>query len=135
MKRCFYFLSLAGLSAIYLTAAPVQIHVSPQGNDHWTGRFKAPAASDAGQSDGPQATLEAALAATRALKTNGTSADGISIVLHSGVYELKAPLTIGPEDSGADAKHPFTIEAYRGERPVLSGGRSITGWHRVEGTP
>ncbi|PYK58503.1 MAG: hypothetical protein DME21_15570, partial [Verrucomicrobia bacterium] len=38
-----------------------------------------------------------------------------------------------PEDSGADANHPFTIAAFPNENPVLSGGRRISGWKKVEG--
>ena len=38
-----------------------------------------------------------------------------------------------PEDSGASADRPFRIAAYGAEKPVLSGGRRIRNWKRVEG--
>jgi hypothetical protein len=134
MKRLLFALLLCGLMTIGLSAAPVKIYVSPRGNDRWSGRLASPAAFNNVPSDGPKATIEAALTIARALK--GTSApDGVSIILRNGVYELEAPIKLGPEDSGTDPQHPFTIEAYPGETPVISGGRRITGWIRVEGTP
>ncbi len=43
-------------------------------------------------------------------------------MVRRGTYFLDAPLTLEPEDSR------LTISAYGTERPVLSGGQSITGW-------
>jgi hypothetical protein len=99
------------------------IYVAPNGNDAWTGRLDRPAA---GTQDGPLATISRALAAARSARSNG--AVGVSIEVRAGVYELRDPLVVKPEDSGPDAAHPLVIEAFPGEKPVVSGGRRISGW-------
>lgn len=40
---------------------------------------------------------------------------------------MQEPLVLTPEDSGSEAA-PITYAAYGDERPVLSGGRVVTGW-------
>src|SRR5262249_55401864 len=44
------------------------------------------------------------------------------------LYPVKETLTLDARDSGS-AKAPVIYRAYPGERPVLSGGRLITGFH------
>ena len=44
--------------------------------------------------------------------------------LRGGTYDLSAPLTLTPADSGS-ARHPLTISAYPGERVVLTGERRL----------
>lgn len=112
------------------SAAPATLYVSPDGNDAWTGQVLKPSAA---KDDGPKASLSAALEASRALKRDNKAADGVTILVRGGAYYLSAPITLLPEDSGVDAMRPLTIEAYRGEKPILSGGRPITGWRKVEG--
>ncbi len=86
----------------------VFIHVSPAGND-----------GNSGTARQPVATLAAALAKSRQV--------GIGrwrrIVVHEGRY-FNTEVTLGPGDSG------LTIESAPGERPILYGGRPITGWIR-----
>jgi hypothetical protein len=48
---------------------------------------------------------------------------------------LTEPLSITAADSGADAARPTSIEAFAGEKPVLSGGKRIAGWRPVEAKP
>lgn len=108
-------------------------HVSPQGNDAWSGRL-----SDAkrDKTDGPFVTLPAALEAVRKARRDANSAqDNFTILLRGGTYELTTPIVLTPEDSGLSAQQPFTIAAYRKEKPVLSGGRRIPGWRLVNGQP
>ena len=106
-------------------------HVSPQGNDGWSGRL---ADVNRNQSDGPFATLPAALEAARKARRDAHAEDDqLTILLRGGTYELTAPIVLTPEDSGAGDGQPFTIAAYREEKPVLSGGRRITGWRPVAG--
>jgi len=50
-------------------------------------------------------------------------------MLRGGRYFLDQTLVLGPEDSGAKG-HPVVYTAYPGERPVISGGRRITGWRK-----
>jgi hypothetical protein len=114
-----------------LIAAPLTFYVARNGNDKWSGRLPKPAAS---RQDGPFATLPAAIQAARhARQDKDGIADGITLLLRSGTYELSEALVLGPEDSGASAKQPFTIAAYPGEKPVLSGARRISGWRKVAG--
>ncbi len=113
-----------------LSSAPFTIHVSPLGDNNWSGRLEAPAANGR---DGPLATVPAAIKSARlARREAGNVSDGITISLRAGVYELEEPLVLTSEDSGASAKRPFTISAYPGERPIISGGHRIAGWKKVE---
>lgn len=112
-----------------VVAAPVTIHVSPAGNDAWSGSL---ATANGARSDGPLATLPAALKAARALATDQVK-DGIVISVGDGVYELAAPLTIAPDD--ANGARRLAIAAAPNETPVLSGGRVIKGWRPVAGRP
>ena len=50
-----------------------------------------------------------------------------TVAVGTGTYYLPATLEFTPADSGS-ASGPITYMAYPSERPVLSGGRRITGW-------
>ncbi len=97
---------------------PLVFHVSPTGNDQGHG--------GAGQ---PFATLERARAAVRALKQRqgGTLQQPVVVQIKDGTYNLKGPLVLTPEDSGT-ATAPVTYAAAAGEKPIICGGRAITGW-------
>ncbi len=131
MKRSILLLSLFSLSVCGLAADPVKVYVSSQGDDRWSGRLDTPAID---RNDGPKATLPAALQRVRELKQAGRAPDGAAILIRGGIYPLAEPIRLGPQDSGLDGRRPLTIEAYPGEKPILSGGRRITGWHKVEGS-
>ncbi len=111
----------ACLMAAPLSAPSADYYVSPAGNDAWSGRLAEPNSS---RTDGPLASIEAALRAGRRLNRG---ANGLTILVRKGIYQLERPLTLGPEDSGV-AQRPTLIAAYPGERPILSGGSRITGW-------
>jgi len=49
------------------------------------------------------------------------------VVLSDGTYRLTAPLVFTAADSGSNG-HTITWQAAAGAHPVLSGGRSISGW-------
>ncbi|MFA6134216.1 MAG: right-handed parallel beta-helix repeat-containing protein [Phycisphaerae bacterium] len=102
----------------------VRLYVSPSGDDSWSGKLEAP---NSQRSDGPFATIQRARGAVRALKADGGLTGPVRVLLREGVYELDEPLTFTPEDSGTDAC-PITYAAYPNEKPILSGGRRITGW-------
>ena len=119
-----------GLSLSVCSAASTTIYVSTDGNDAWSGRLERPSST---KDDGPKGSLSGALAAGRFLRPGGQATDGLTILVRGGVYPLSAPVSLMPEDSGADAKRPLTVQAYPGEKPILSGGRRITGWRKVEG--
>jgi len=97
----------------------------------WSGQLATPAAN---RQDGPLASVAGALRAARLVRQSPVKvSDGITILLRSGVYELAEPLVLTSEDSGASATQMFAIAAYPGEKPVISGGRHITGWRKAEG--
>lgn len=95
--------------------------------------YVAPGGSDTnpGTVRKPFATLARARDAARAAKKDGLRKD-IVVQIRGGTYRLTEPLAFGPEDSGAE-KHSITYAAAPGEKPVLSGGRPITGWKKGRG--
>ena len=112
-----------------LSGAPLTLYVAPNGNDLWSGRLDAPSPD---RRDGPLASLSAALKTVRSLPAKDLqTADGVSILLRGGVYELDEPIVLLPEDSGASAEKPLVIENYENETPVLSGGRRIEKWEGI----
>ena len=90
--------------------------------------YVAPGGSDAnpGTLKSPFATLEKARDAVRAKIEQGLDRD-VLVLVRGGRYELASTITLGPQDSGT-AEHGVTYASFPGERPILSGGRVITGW-------
>lgn len=118
---------LAALAAPLWAADPTaDLYVSPQGNDAWSGALAEP--NPAG-TDGPLATIDAARRRVRRLLADPTARGPVTVLLRGGVYPLSGPICFSPEDSGRPER-PVVYAAYPGERPVLSGGRRITGWRR-----
>jgi parallel beta-helix repeat protein len=110
----------------WLQAKDLVIYVAPRGDAVWFGDVANPPANGKG---GTVGSLSAAIEAARAARTTAGPGAQVKVVLRGGTYELPAPLTLTPEDSG------LTLAAYRNEKPVISGGRRITGWTKVEGKP
>jgi parallel beta-helix repeat protein len=100
------------------------LYVSSQGNDAWSGRLPEP---DAAKTDGPFATLTRARDAIRLMRAGNPLHEAVTVYVRGGVYSLSAPLDFLPEDSG-NAECPTTYASYPGEKVVLSGGRTISGW-------
>jgi hypothetical protein len=119
--------SLALILAVSALAAPVELYVAPNGSDAWSGTRPQPAPND-----GPFATLGRAQAEVRKLKADGKLTDGATVYVRGGVYELAAPLTLGPEDSGTP-EHPVVYRAYSDEKPSLVGARKVTGFKPYKG--
>jgi hypothetical protein len=128
------FISLvaAGSISIALSAKELSIYVSPMGNDAWSGLAASPASDGKA---GPLATLEMALKKARQARTGPGAADQVGIVLRDGFYPLSEPIRMTAEDSGASTDKPLTIAAYPNEKPILSGGRVIAGWKKMEASP
>jgi len=103
---------------------PVRFFVSTQGNDAWSGQLEAP---DAARSDGPFATLPHARDAVRRLGQDVKHLHPVTILVRGGSYELGATLRFLPEDGGS-ASAPVVYQAFPGERPIVRGGRRITGF-------
>jgi hypothetical protein len=114
-------LLLLPLLAVTLVAQPLVLHVATNGNDSWSGRLAAPSGD---KTDGPLASVSAAV--------NKARPRGASILVHRGTFLLNEPLKLSAQDSGS-ANAPFTIAAFENDKPVLSGGRRITGWRNVRG--
>jgi len=105
-------------------AAALTLHVSPDGNNGWSGRIERPNAEG---TDGPLASLAGARDAIRRLKAAGPLAEAAHVLIADGEYPLTEPLVLTPQDSGT-ADCPITYEAAAGAHPVFSGGREIGGW-------
>lgn len=114
------------LTAHAADTAPVRLHVSPDGDNRWSGR---PAAPTADGRDGPLATITAARDRIRELKAREGLTAPVTVLIREGVYHIAEPLVFTPQDSGT-AAFPISYEAYPGERPVVHGGRVITDWRK-----
>jgi len=118
-------LAVALLAPMRLSASEsgIKLYVDPNGDDNWSGKVAQPTPD---RSDGPMASIHAA---QRALRKESRDRHR-TILIRGGLHRLARPIEIGPEDSGGGADAPTVFAAYPGERPVLSGGRHITGFHR-----
>ena len=96
------------------------LFVSPTGNDDWSGT-----AADPAEDDGPFATIERAIDAVRERNRTGAPLPE-TVWLRGGRYEIDGPITFDSADTA-----PVTYAAYPDEEPVISGGRSITGWEET----
>lgn len=110
------------------TPGTIVCYVSPAGNDAWSGKLPDP---NRARTDGPVATLAAAQQLVRAAMPKGAPGP-LKVVIRGGTYLLNEPLRFGPQDSGS-AACPVIYIAMKGEQPVFSGGRAITGWRKGEG--
>lgn len=110
-------------------AEAIEFHVSPRGDDAWSGRQPDPA-----DGDGPFATVERAREAVRAVLKTRREGQAVRVVLRGGMYHLDAPLDFGPEDSGS-GEAPVVYRAADGEKVILSGGRRLEGgsWGEING--
>jgi hypothetical protein len=107
-------------------AAAADLYVSPAGNDAWSGTLDKP--NQAG-TDGPLASLAGARDAIRRLKAAEGLRQPIRVHLQSGEYAVSEPLVFEPQDSGTE-QCPITYVGEANRRPVISGGRKITGWQK-----
>ncbi len=104
------------------TAEEIALYVSAEGNDSWPGSISA-----------PFATIEKARDAIRAIKEKGPLTSPVTVYVRGGLYELSETLVFKLEDSGTN-DYPITYTAYEDEKPVISGGRSISGpWTDYKG--
>ena len=110
-------------SAAVSGAEPLTLFVSPQGDDHWSGRIVEPNGS---RTDGPLATIGRARDAIRELRTKSQAPGAITVLVRGGSYELKETSRFHREDGGT-ATAPVVYRAYPGERPVIRGGAALPG--------
>ncbi len=109
------------------TPRGLTLYVSPLGNDTWSGKRPVP---NRARADGPFASLRRALDAVHKARASG-HAGPVTVFLRDGTYPLSEPLAITPAHSGTP-EGPTLIAAHRDERPLISGGRRITGWQPDE---
>lgn len=116
--------------ALAVQAAATTFHVSPQGNDNWSGE---PSDPDAAAGDGPLATLDGARRKVRAHFAEGV-AGPVTVLIRGGEYTLDQTLIFGVEDSGTE-QSPITYRAYPGEKPVFTGGVRLGDWKKLDMNP
>ena len=119
---------MIGLLFSWQSAIARTIHVSPAGNDAWTGLAPQPAAD---RSDGPVATLTRARDIIRQGKSAGPLDEPVRVIVADGVYSITEPFLLTPQDSGTQSS-PIIYESAAGASPVISGGRAITGFQPAE---
>lgn len=117
-----------GLAAALACAAPAAASAELDPPAHGRADFYvAPNGSDTskGTPNHPFRTLERAQQAVR--ERTARMQRNLVVHLADGTYRLTSPLTLDARDSGRNG-HNVIYEAQPGAHPVLSGGRTITGW-------
>ncbi|MDF2439680.1 MAG: hypothetical protein JWN98_664, partial [Abditibacteriota bacterium] len=106
------------------SAHALTLHVSPRGNDKWSGSLDKP---NKARSDGPLASLQGARDRLRRLRIAKKLPldEPINVAIATGTYALRQPIVFTPQDSG-------TVQApiiYQGEPDaIIEGGRAIGNW-------
>ena len=116
---------MLSLSWIHCVRA-MDLYVSPDGNDRWSGRLEQP---NIARADGPLATLGGARDRLRRLRLIARIPEPIRVVIADGKYRLSEPFVLEPQDSGI-GELAISYEAAPGARPAFTGGRVIAGFKR-----
>ena len=89
--------------------------------------YVAPSGSDSnpGTEAAPFKTITKAQKAVREI--NGTMTGDIVVYLREGTYQLNSTVNFDERDGGKDG-HYVRYKAYKGENPLITGGKPITGW-------
>jgi hypothetical protein len=120
--------SLVAIALVFLLSVGVVVadeytfYVAPNGDDGAAGKTVAQ----------PFLTLTRARDAVRQLKQDGRFDKPVTVYLRGGTYHITEPLVLNPADSGTE-ECPIVYRAYEDGRPVISGGREITGWQQGPG--
>jgi len=120
-------LLLFALSAYFFVSQgsrAFDLHVSPVGNDSWSGTEVRP---NAARTDGPLASLAGARDVIRKRKAAGAVSEPIRVLVEGGRYELRETVKLDATDSGTE-RAPISYQAVPGAKPVFSGGKVISGW-------
>ncbi len=105
------------------------LFVATDGDDAWSGSLATPSPKG---DDGPLATLTGARDRLRKLRTAGALTAGARVLVREGTYPQEGPVVLEAKDSGKPGA-PTIIEAYPGQRPLISGGRAVPGWKAANG--
>ncbi|MFM7207332.1 MAG: right-handed parallel beta-helix repeat-containing protein [Planctomycetaceae bacterium] len=115
-----FFVGIAVAIGFAFPMRAADVHVSSAGNDAASGRV-----------DSPVASLRRALDRVREIRAAEPGrATPVVVELADGRHELAETLVVVPEDSGTE-RSPTVIRAAAGARPVVSGGRIVSGWSVV----
>jgi hypothetical protein len=98
----------------------VRFFVAPDGRD-----------DNPGTPSEPFASLERARDAIRELTKQGLPDGGVAVVIRGGIYPVRRPLRLGPEDSGTP-QAPICYQAAPGERPIFNGGIRLQNFKPVQ---
>ena len=121
---------LLACSTVTAEPAAMLYYVAVDGNDDWSGKLPA---ANAERADGPFASIAKARDAIRKLKADqGTLRQPVNVQVRAGTYYISKTISLGPEDSGTTTC-PISYTAYPGEKPVLHGGRPVSGWQSEDG--
>ena len=100
-------------------------YVSTEGNDSWSGKLAAP---NVEKTDGPFASIAKARDAIRQIRAKKPFTEPITVMVREGKYYLNETLVFEPVDSGTK-ECPITYMAYPGEKPIISGGKTMGVWN------
>lgn len=119
--------SILLLSAMFVPFVLIPHVVSPATADVGTNFYVSPRGDDSapGTRDRPFKTLERARDAVR--RVNAQMRKDVVVNIDDGTYVLDKPLDLTAADSGANG-HEVIWRAIPGRHPVISGGRTVTGW-------
>ncbi len=116
------FLLAAPCFCVVISAAPLQLYVSPDGSDEGPGVGWSPKR--------PYRTLPRAALAVQRLVGDGRGKVGIVVELLPGTYRLTSPLVLDPTHSGCpDGRVVF--RAREKGSVVVTGGVPVDGWQRL----
>lgn len=112
-------IKISGLIALLFlslvtAATQATFYVSPDGDD-----------SNSGSESAPFKTIIAARDAVRTINKSMTG--DIIVYLREGTHCVSSTITFKPEDSGKNG-YRIIYQAFPGEKPVVSGSVSVTGW-------
>lgn len=119
MIGVYLLISIVGLVVPH--AAAIDLYVAETGDD-----------TQAGTLLKPFATLQRARDEIRKMKKAGALRTAVSVHVRGGTYWLPQGLKLEAQDSGSSAA-PIVYRAYQNERPVLIGGRRISGFTPYQG--
>lgn len=128
-RPCVCLLAWLLVAHVSALAEPVRLYVGPAGNNEWSGAARS-ASPD--RADGPLADLAGARDRLRQLRVAGGLPEGAVVELADGAYFVREAVRFLPEDSGT-VEGPVVFRAAAGARPVIHGGRMITGWREEDG--
>ncbi len=114
------FLALA-IAAVSAVASDREYYVAVNGDD-----------AGSGTQAQPLRTLAGAREKVRAIVAAGLTGN-VTVNVRGGVYPLAVAIVFDERDGGSGS-WTVTYKAYPGEKAVLTGGRSISGWTKVSGS-